>query len=77
MLKPKLNQVPLIYNLDKVRLYKDYLLIAEFWVGQYSPQWYFENDERTKPLLENYIEAMSICIEGCLSDIAVLEIYLK
>ena len=77
MLKPKLNQIPLIYNLDKIRLYKGNTFVAEFWVGQYSPQWYFENDERTKPLLENYIEAMSICIEGCLSDVAVLEIYLK
>ena len=77
MLKPKLNQVPLIYNLDKVRVYKGNALVAEFWVGQYSPQWYFENDERTKPLLEDYIEAMSIVTEGCLSTINTLEIYLK
>ena len=77
MLKPKLNQVPLIYNLDKIRVYKGNAPVAEFWVGQYSPQWYFENDERTKSLLENYINEMSICIEGCLSEITVLEIYLK
>ena len=77
MLKPKLNQVPFIYNLDKIRLYKDNRLVAEFWIGQYSPQWYFENDERIKPLLENYIEELSILIEGGLSEITVLEIFLK
>ena len=77
MLKPKLNQVPLIYNIDKIRVYKGNALVAELWIGQHSSQWYFENDERTKPLLENYINEMSICIEGCLSEIVVLEIFLK
>ena len=77
MLKPKLNQLPNIYNIDRLRVYKDNLFIAEIDVGAHHLLWYLQNDERTKPLLNEKINEMSVSIEGCLCEIATLEIFLK
>ena len=77
MLKPKLNQLPHIYNIDKVRIWADNKFFAEINVGAHHFVWYFENDERTKGLLERKIEEMTIALEGCLGTVVVLEIFVK
>ena len=77
MLKPKLNQLPHIYNVDKLRVYDLCGLVAEINIGTHHLLWYLENDIRARLLLERTINEMSVCIEGCLSEIVVLEIYLK
>ena len=77
MLKPKLNQLPHIYNIDKIRIWADNKLFAEMNVGAHHLVWYLENDERTKGLLERKIEEMTIALEGCLGTVVVLEIFLK
>ena len=77
MLKPKLNQLPHIYNIDKLRVYDKCGLAAEINVGGHHLLWYLENDIRARLLLERTIDEMTISLEGCLSEIVVLEIYLK
>ena len=73
----KLKDLPMIYNLDKMRLWDGNKLIAEIFVGSHAPTFYLQEDERTKNLLTNKIAEMSIVCEGCLGLEVVLEIYLK
>lgn len=73
----KLKDLPMIYNLDKMRLWDGNNLIAEFYVGAHAPTFYLQEDERTKNLLNRKIAEMSILCEGCLGLEVALEIYLK
>lgn len=73
----KLKDLPMIYNLDKMRLWDGNKLIAEIYVGSHAPTFYLQEDERTKNLLNRKIAEMSIVVEGCLGLMATLEIYLK
>lgn len=70
----KLKDLPMIYNLDKMRLWDGNKLIAEIYVGVHAPTFYLQEDERTKNLLTRKIDAMAILHEDCFG---VLEIYLK
>lgn len=70
----KLKDLPMIYNLDKMRLWDGNKLIAEIYVGAHAPTFYLQEDERTKNLLTRKIDAMAILHEDCFG---VLEIYLK
>ena len=73
-MKVKLRDLPLIYNVDKLRLYKDNRLIGETWVGS-SLRMYIE--EKFPHCLDYIIDSMSICSEGALFQCQVLEIYFK
>lgn len=73
----KLKDLPMIYNLDKIRLWDSNKLIAEINVGSHAPTFYLQEDERTKNLLTRKIEEMAIVCEGCLGLVVALEIYLK
>ena len=78
MLKPKLNQLPHIYNIDKLRIYNAVnRLVAEINVGSHYLLWYLENDERIKPYLERKMNEMTVYSEGVLAEVIVLEIYLQ
>ena len=73
-----IKQLPMIYNLDQVRIYKNKGgLLADFWIGQQDINWYLKNDENLAPLREEKIQDMAIQIEGCLSETVVLEIVIK
>jgi hypothetical protein len=73
-MKPKLKDIPQIYNLDKVRIYKENLFIGETWIGS-SLQMYLE--EKFPEYLEATVNELSISVEGCCDDVVVLEIFLK
>ena len=73
----KLKDLPMIYNLDKIRVWNGNRNIAELYTGNHSPVWYLKEDARTKDLLNHKIDEMAIVCEGCLGLIVVLEIYLK
>lgn len=70
-----IKQLPMVYNVDKIRVYVKNGLVAELWVGQMGIQWYYENDDRLKAFLDREIEALDISIDGCLSETIVLEIF--
>ena len=70
----KLRDLPPIYNVDKVRLYKDNHLIGETWVGS-SLRMYLE--ERFPHCLDEVVDSMGICTEGVVYAHQVLEIYFK
>lgn len=73
-----IKQLPMIYNLDQVRIYKNKGgLLADFGIGQQDITWYLKNNENYAPLLDAKIHDMAIQIEGCLSETIVLEIVIK
>lgn len=73
----RLSQLPLIYNIDQVRIYQNNKKICEQWIGAHPLYWYLIEDTNFNHLLDCKIESMGIVIEGCLSKIVVCEIYLK
>lgn len=72
-----LAQLPLIYNVDKIRIYANHLLKAEQWLGAQSIGWYAKECEQIKEFANRKIEDMAISVEGCLSEVIVLEIFFK
>ena len=70
----KLKDLPIIYNVDKLRLYKDNRLIGETWVGS-SLRMYIE--EKFPHCLDYVIDNMSFCVDGYLCPVQILEIYFK
>ena len=73
----KVKNIPLIYNVDKIRLYVDNLFVADTWCGGHGLVWYIENHEKMKEYLDRRVESMAISVEGCLSEVVVLEIFVK
>ena len=68
--------LPPITGIDKIKVYHNGKLLAEQWAGGASLTWYFKECETLKPFADKTIQEMSICIEGCLSEIVVCEIIL-
>lgn len=73
----KLKDLPMIYNLDEMRLWDGNNLIAEIYVGSHAPTFYLQEDERTKNLLNRKIAEMSITYEYHPELLVILEIFLK
>ena len=71
------KSIPKIIGIDKVKIYQDNKLCVEQWVGGAGLSWYFEEVETLKPFAEQIVDCMEMCIEGCLSEVLVCEIYLK
>ena len=72
-----LVQLPLIYNVDKLRIYDNHLLKVEQWLGAQSIGWYARECEPIKEYANRKIEDMAISVEGCLSEVIVIEIFFK
>jgi hypothetical protein len=72
----KLNQIPLIYNIDKVYIYDNGEKVAEQWIGGHGLRWYFQEVETLKPYADRKADSMAINLEGDLIKTVVLEIYL-
>lgn len=71
------KNLPNIVGIDKVRVYQDNRVLAEQWVGGARLSWYFEEVETLKPFAEQMVDYLEMCIEGCLSEVLVCEIFLK
>jgi hypothetical protein len=73
----KIKQLPKIVGIDKVRIYSGNEVQCEQWIGGASIGWYFEEVETLKPFADEVIDELEVCIEGCLSEVLVCEIFLK
>ena len=71
------KNLPNIIGIDKVRVYQDNRVLAEQWIGGARLSWYFEEVENLRPFAEQMVDYLEMCIEGCLSEVLVCEIYLK
>ena len=73
----KINQIPNIVGIDKIRIYNQNKVLVEQWVGGARLSWYFEEVEQLKQFIKCEVDYLEMCIEGCLSEVLVCEIYLK
>ena len=71
------KNLPNIIGIDKVRIYQNNKVLAEQWIGGARLSWYFEEVETLKPFAEQMVDYLEMCIEGCLSEVLVCEIWLK
>ena len=71
------KNLPNIVGIDKVRVYQGNVLLVEQWIGGARLSWYFEEVEILKQFAEQMVDYLEICIEGCLSEVLVCEIFLK
>lgn len=72
-----IKNIPSIVGIDKVRIYQGNKALAEQWIGGAKLTWYFEEVEQLKPFANSEVDRLEMCIEGCLAEVLVCEIYLK
>ena len=71
------KNIPCIVGIDKIRVYQGNKVCAEQWIGSNRLSWYFEEDEVLKPFANSEVDYLGMCIEGCIAEVLVCEIYLK
>ena len=71
------KNLPNIIGIDKVRIYQNNKVLAEQWIGGARLSWYFEEVETLRPFAEQMVDYLEMCIEGCISEVLVCEIFLK
>jgi hypothetical protein len=69
--------MPRICGTDKMRLYEGNKVVADTWINGASVASFIEENLVLKQYANREIDYIEICIEGCLSEILVMEIYLK
>lgn len=68
--------MPRICGTEKLRLY-DGKVVAETWINGASVASFIEGNRALKQYANREIDYIEICIEGCLSETLVMEIFLK
>lgn len=69
-----LMQIPKIYGVDKIRLYDNNTILTETWMNSTSR---VEESPELKKYINREIDYIEMCIEGCIGEILVMEIFLK
>jgi hypothetical protein len=70
-------EMPRICGTEKLRLYEGNKVVAETWINGASVASFVEENLVLKQYANREIDYIEICIEGCLSEFLVMEIFLK
>ena len=70
-----IKNLPSICGIDKVKIYKDNVVLIEQWVSGASLHWYFDEVETLKQFKDCEVDYLEMCPEEY--EIVVCEIYLK
>jgi hypothetical protein len=70
-------EMPRICGTEKLRLYDGNKVVAETWINGASVASFVEENLVLKQYANREIDYIEICIEGCISESLVMEIYLK
>ena len=70
-------EMPKICGAEQVRLYDGNKIVAETWINGASVASFVEENLVLKQYANREIDYIEICMEGCLSEILVMEIFLK
>lgn len=73
----KLNQIPLMYNVDKVRVYKSGRKVVDTWVSSHKGIEACIRENAPDGLMNCTIESMAVVVEDNLGMRVILEIYIK
>ena len=72
-----IKQLPRICGTEKLRIYKNNKKVVETWINGASLQGFLEENSYIKQFANEKVDYIDICIEGCLSETLVMEIFLK
>lgn len=72
-----IKEMPKICGTDKLRLYDDNKIVVETWIIGASLSSFVEEHPVLKQYSNRKINYIEMCIEGCLNEIVVMEIFLK
>lgn len=72
-----IKQLPRICGTEKLRIYKNNKKVVETWINGASLLSFLEENSYIKQFANEEVDYIDISIEGCLSDVLVMEIFLK
>lgn len=72
-----IRQLPRIYRTEELRIYRGNEVVVEASVSGASLQNFMEENSYAKQFADEEVDYIEICIEGCLGETLVMEIYLK
>ena len=72
-----IKQLPKICGTDKLRIYRNNRVEIDTWVSGASIGHLLEDNLVMKQYANEKVDYIEICIEGCLSEVLVMEIFLK
>lgn len=72
-----LVEIPKIYGTEELRLYDGNKVVAETWINGASIASFVEKNLLLKQYANREIDYIEICVEGCLNETLVMEIFLK
>lgn len=70
-------QMPRICGTEKLRLYEGNKVVAETWINGASVASFVKENLVLTQYADREIDYIEICIEGCISETVVMEIFLK
>jgi hypothetical protein len=73
----KIKNLPRICGTEKVRIYQGNKVVAETWINGASLVHFIEENLYLREYADKEVDYIEICIEGCLSEFLVMEIFLK
>ena len=72
-----IKQLPRICGTEKLRIYKNNKKVVETWINGASLLNFLEENSYIKQFADEEVDYIDISIEGCLSDVLIMEIFLK
>lgn len=72
-----IKQLPRICGTEILRIYKNNKKVVETWINGASLHSFLEENSYIKQFVDEEVDYIDICIEGCLSETLVMEIFLK
>lgn len=72
-----IRQLPRICGTEELRIYRNNEVLIETWINGASIGHFLEDNSVMKQYADEEVDYIEICIEGCLGEVLVMEIYLK
>ena len=72
-----IKNLPTIVGTEKLRIYRGNKVEIETWINGASIRGFMAENSVLRQYANEEVDYIEICIEGCLSEILVMEIYLK
>ena len=71
------KQLPRICGTEQLRIYKNNEVVVDTWINGASLHSFLEENSYIKQFADAEVDYIDICVEGCLSETLVMEIFLK
>ena len=72
-----IRQLPRICGTEELRIYRGNEVVAETWINGASFQSFIDENSYIRQFADEEVDYIEICVEGCMDETLVMEIYLK